>query len=132
MMRVRRWRQLASPYEGSFFGVLPLGADAVLAYGLRGNLYRSENGGVDWHKITSATLAMLDGGTRWGEAGVVLVGLSGVVLVSRDGGRTFTLLQQADHSGLAAILAPGSGTLIAVGEAGARVIEVSAAAGGAR
>lgn len=126
------WRQLASPYEGSFFGVLPLGADAVLAYGLRGNLYRSENGGVDWHKITSATLAMLDGGTRWGEAGVVLVGLSGVVLVSRDGGRTFTLLQQADHSGLAAILAPGSGTLIAVGEAGARVIEVSAAAGGAR
>jgi hypothetical protein len=55
-----------------------------------------------------------------------------VVLVSRDGGRTFTLLQQADHSGLAATLAPGSGTLIAVGEAGARVIEVSAAAGGAR
>ena len=98
-MRAASWRQLASPYEGSFFGVLPLGADAVLAYGLRGNLYRSENGGVDWHKIASATLAMLDGGTRWGEAGVVLVGLSGVVLVSRDGGRTFTLLQQADHSG---------------------------------
>jgi photosystem II stability/assembly factor-like uncharacterized protein len=63
---------------------------------------------------------------------VVLVGLSGVVLVSRDGGRTFTLLQQADHSGLAATLARGSGTLVAVGEAGARVIEVSAAAGGAR
>ena len=125
------WRQLASPYEGSFFGVLPLGADAVLAYGLRGNLYRSENGGVDWHKITSGTLAMLDGGTRWGAAGVVLVGLSGVVLVSGDGGRTFTLLQQADHSGLAAALAAAPGTLVAVGEAGARVIEVSAAAGGA-
>ena len=59
-------------------------------------------------------------------------GLSGVVLVSRDGGRTFTLLQQADHSGLAAILAAGSGTLIAVGEAGARSIELSAAAAGAR
>ena len=40
-----------------------------------------------------------NGGTRWGEAGVALVGLSGVVLVSRDGGRTFTLLQQADHRG---------------------------------
>jgi photosystem II stability/assembly factor-like uncharacterized protein len=103
----------------------------VLAYGLRGNLYRSENGGVDWHKIASGTLAMLDGGTRWGEAGVVLVGLSGVVLVSRDGGRSFTLLQQADHSGLAAALAPAPGTLVAVGEAGARVIEVTAATGGA-
>jgi photosystem II stability/assembly factor-like uncharacterized protein len=122
------WRQLASPYEGSFFGVLPLGADALLAYGLRGNLYRSQDGGVNWQKIATGTLAMLDGGTRWGEAGVVLVGLSGVVLVSRDGGRTFTLLQQADHGGLAAAIAPGPGTLVAVGEAGARVIEVTAAA----
>ena len=58
---------------------------------------------------------------------VVLVGLSGVVLISRDGGRSFTLLQQADHSGLAAAIGVGPGALAAVGEAGARVIELSAA-----
>jgi photosystem II stability/assembly factor-like uncharacterized protein len=122
------WRQLSSPYEGSFFGVLPLGADAVLAYGLRGNLYRSDDAGASWQKVATATLAMLDGGTRWGEAGVALVGLSGVVLVSRDGGHTFTLVQQADHGGLAAAIAHNPGTLVVVGEAGARVIELSAAA----
>ncbi|HEY6320757.1 MAG TPA: YCF48-related protein, partial [Thermoanaerobaculia bacterium] len=34
------WQELASPYAGSFFDVLPLGGDALLAAGLRGNLYR--------------------------------------------------------------------------------------------
>lgn len=121
------WQQLASPYEGSFFGVLPLGTNVVLAYGLRGNLYRSDSAGVSWQKLDTATLAMLDGGTRLGEQAVALVGLSGVVLFSRDGGHRFTLLQQPDHSGLAAALALGSGALAAVGEAGARVIELGAA-----
>ena len=58
------WRQLPSPYEGSFFGVLPLDGEALLAYGLRGNLYRSENAGASWQKLASGTLAMLDGAAR--------------------------------------------------------------------
>ena len=57
------WQQLASPYEGSFFDVLPLGGDALLAFGLRGNLYRSEDAGASWRRLDSGTLAMLDGGT---------------------------------------------------------------------
>ena len=43
---------------------------------------------------------MLDGATRLDDGTVAIVGLSGVVLVSRDAGRTFMLLQQA--------IAPGS------------------------
>ena len=125
------WRTLASPYEGSFFGVLPLGADALLAYGLRGNLYRSPDGGATWQKLVSGTLAMLDGGVRSGGLEVVLVGLSGVVLVSADGGRSFTLQQQADHSGLAAVAALASGRIVAVGETGARVLELAGTAGAA-
>ena len=37
------WTELVSPYEGSYFGVLPLGGETVLVFGLRGHLFRSED-----------------------------------------------------------------------------------------
>jgi photosystem II stability/assembly factor-like uncharacterized protein len=100
----------------------------VLAYGLRGNLYRSADGGDSWQKVPTGTLAMLDGGAPLGSDGAALVGLSGVLLVSRDAGRSFTLVQQADYRGLAAVLAVGADALVVVGEGGARRIELGAPA----
>jgi photosystem II stability/assembly factor-like uncharacterized protein len=120
------WRELSSPYEGSFFGLLPLTGDAVLAFGLRGSLYRSENAGASWQKLDSGTLAMLDGGARLGEAGVVLVGLGGVVLSSADGGHTFLLDQQPDHADLSAVLVQEDERLVTVGVFGARTIPMDA------
>jgi len=124
-----QWHELASPYEGSFFGAVPLTGAVVLAYGLRGNLFRSADGGDSWQRLASGTVAMLDGGVRLGGDGAALVGLAGVLLLSRDGGRTFTLVQQADHSGLAAVQALDESTLVAVGENGARRIELTGRAG---
>ena len=122
------WQELASPYEGSFFGVLPLTADAVLAFGLRGNLFRSEDAGASWRRIETNTVAMLDGATSFDGSGVALVGLVGVVLVSQDGGRSFALMQQADRTGLSAALALDD-TLVVVGESGARRMPLAARAG---
>jgi photosystem II stability/assembly factor-like uncharacterized protein len=134
-----KWVSLHSPYEGSLFGVLPLGGDTVLAFGLRGNLFRSENAGVTWERIETGTVAMLDGGTTLGGDGgstqvarnVALVGLSGTILVSRDAGKTFSLFQQGDRKGIAAVLAseaPGqAGALVTVGEAGANRQRIPAA-----
>ena len=42
------WRELPSPYAGSWFGGLALDEDRVLLTGLRGHLYRSEDGGEHW------------------------------------------------------------------------------------
>jgi photosystem II stability/assembly factor-like uncharacterized protein len=124
------WRELSSPYEGSFFGVLPLAGEAVLAFGLRGNLFRSEDAGWSWQRIETSTVAMLDGAARLDER-VAIVGLSGVVLASRDGGRTFTLVQQSDRAGLSAAVPVGEAELAAVGEGGARLISLKDAPGGA-
>ena len=127
------WVTLPSPYEGSFFGVQPLAVGApgaaVLAFGLRGNLYRSEDAGMSWQRIETGTVAMLDGAARLGE-GVAIVGLAGVVLVSRDGARSFRLLQQPDRSGLAAVVAVGDARLAVVGESGARLISLEATPAG--
>jgi len=115
------WIELPSPYEGSFFGILPLGGDTVLAYGLRGNLFRSEDAGITWQRVQTGTVAMLDGGAMLGRS-VVVIGLSGVVLVSRDAGKSFTLIQQSDRKGLSAAVVSGGESLVTVGEAGVKII----------
>jgi len=126
------WHELPSPYDGSFFGIRPLGGDVVLAYGLRGNLFRSEDAGTTWQKVETGTHAMLNDAVSMGAGGLTaVVGLSGVVLVSRDAGRSFTLMQQEDRKGLSAARAVGSDTLVVVGEGGARRINIAPAAAAA-
>ncbi len=114
------WQELPSPYEGSFFGVLPVGAEALLAYGLRGNLFRSDDGGQAWRALPSGTVATLDGAARLKGAGVVLVGLAGTVLLSRDAGQHFDAVPVRDHADLSQVLALDARTLLLVGEDGAR------------
>jgi hypothetical protein len=46
------------------------------------------------------------------------------VLVSHDAARTFSLEQQADRSGLSAAVAAGDGRIVAVGESGAKIIDL--------
>jgi photosystem II stability/assembly factor-like uncharacterized protein len=123
------WHELPSPYDGSFFGVKPMRGDVVLAYGLRGNLFRSEDAGARWRKVETGTHAMLNDAVSVGtEGATVVVGLSGVVLVSRDEGRSFNLMQQEDRKGLSAASPVGGNTLVVVGEGGARRINIAPAA----
>ena len=117
------WLSLPSPYEGSFFGSLPLGGDTLLLFGLRGHLYRSEDGGETWSLLESSTTAMLTDGIRLQNGTVVVAGLSGTLLVSRDGGLTFTLIQREDRLGISSILQTDDGGLILIGEGGVRRIE---------
>jgi photosystem II stability/assembly factor-like uncharacterized protein len=115
-----RWRELPSPYDGSFHGVLPLDGDTVLAFGLRGNLFRSEDGGATWSTLPTGTTALLNGGARIDADTVIVVGMAGVILVSRDGGRSFALHQQDDRKALSAVVPSGDGALIVAGEGGVR------------
>jgi len=123
------WRELPSPYEGSFFGVKPLAGNVVLAYGLRGNLFRSADAGATWRRVQTGTQAMLTGAATLPDGALpgatVVIGLSGVVLVSHDAGNSFSLMQQEDRKGLAAALAVGCDALLVVGEGGARLLNIA-------
>jgi photosystem II stability/assembly factor-like uncharacterized protein len=121
------WIELPSPYEGSFFGVLPLSADEVLAFGLRGNLYASKDAGLTWRKVDTGTVAMLNDGVRLEDGRIAIVGLSGVILVSQDGGQTFELRQQDDRKGLSAVVEAAPGELAVVGENGVRLVSLGEA-----
>jgi photosystem II stability/assembly factor-like uncharacterized protein len=118
----QHWLELPSPYEGSFFGVLPLDGASVLVFGLRGHLFRSDDAGVTWREISTGTVAMLTNGLRLDTDTIVITGLAGTLLVSHDRGTTFALEQQDDRKGIAAALPASGGRLVTVGEGGIKVI----------
>ena len=114
---------LPSPYEGSFFGLLPL-ADALLAFGLRGHLYRSEDRGATWSRVETGSEATLTSGVDLGGGRVVVGGLAGTLLWSADGGKTFRLQELPDRKGIVAIASAGEGAVLLFGEGGSRRVEV--------
>ena len=116
-----RWRALSSPYAGSWFGALALDEDRVLLLGLRGRLFRSEDAGASWTRVDTATNATLTGAVRLEPAGVVLVtGLEGTLLVSRDGGRGVSVTQLPERRGISAALPLAAGGVLLIGEFGVR------------
>lgn len=124
------WTELPSPYEGSFFGVLPLDDDVVLLFGLRGHLFRSEDAGESWSPIETGTVAMLTDGIRLTDGRIVITGLGGTLLVSEDGGNSFELREQASRRGIQAVVQASPDSLLLVGEFGVRMLPVSELAGG--
>jgi photosystem II stability/assembly factor-like uncharacterized protein len=112
------WIELPSPYEGSYFGVLPLDGDTLLLFGLRGHLYRSEDAGESWTELDTSTVALLTNGVRLSDGTIVIVGLGGTVLVSTDDGASFSYTQRPGRRGISAVAETDSGELLLVGEFG--------------
>lgn len=72
------WKKMVSPYEGSFFGAVANGAKGALIYGLRGNVYASQDvAGGKWTKIDPGTVSTYFGGNILPNGDLVIVGLNG-------------------------------------------------------
>lgn len=118
------WKSQKSPYDGSYFGVLPHGAKGAIVFGLRGNIYVSDDvRGGSWKKLDSGTVASLFGGTPKPGGGVVLVGLNGVILDVATSGAVHPLRAPAGTPLSGAIVADNA--LIAVGESGVQRISLA-------
>jgi len=115
------WKVLPAPYEGSFFGILPLEGEALLAFGLRGHLFESEDAGMTWREIPTQTVAMLTDGVRVAQA-IAVSGLAGTLLIGQDSERAFSLKQFPDRRGINAILALDEKTFVVAGEGGVRTV----------
>lgn len=112
------WRQLASPYQASWFGLARASrSGALLAFGLRGNVFRSVDGGDSWQPAATDSRRSLSGGTFLGDEHAVLVGSVGEVLLSADGGRSFRSRPMPQRVGLTAV-APVRDRLVITGQGG--------------
>jgi photosystem II stability/assembly factor-like uncharacterized protein len=114
----KNWKELPSPYTGSFFGILPLGHESVLVYGLRGHLYRSEDNGESWLEINSHTRELLTGGIRMSDGRVLLTGMGGVLLISDDHGRSFRPDAPGHRHSYAAVAESVNNRIILAGDHG--------------
>ncbi len=119
------WVDLLTPYQGSFFGVLPLEGDSVLTFGLRGHLFRSDDAGETWTELDTHTVSMLTNSLQLADGTIIITGLGGVVLVSHDGGQTFVLHQHANRRGISAVTTATDETLVFVGGFGIRAVPLS-------
>ena len=105
--------------------MLPLDDDAVLIFGLRGHLFRSDNAGESWSEIETGTVAILTNGVRLSDGTILISGLGGAVLVSDDDGHTFELFQQSNRRGISAVAETQDGSLLLVGDFGVRAMSFS-------
>lgn len=112
------WRKTPTPYEGSFFGGVALGADSFIVYGLQGHALRTDDGGRTWTTLETGTKAGLMGGTRKADGAVVLVGALGALLTSGPDARAFTLSYRPDRVAQAGAVDLGPAGLLLLGAEG--------------
>ena len=106
------------PYDGSMFGLVRAADNTLVAFGLRGNVQHSQDGGATWLEVDSPTLRSLMGGVA-GRGGVILVGADGAVLSGTPPG-ALTETIHPDGESLAAIARIEGDRYVLVGMGGVR------------
>ena len=87
-----RFSAIKTPYTGSFFGITGK-QGVVIAFGMRGNAFRSSDDGATWQKIETGVPSGLVSGTVTDEGRIVLVSQGGHVLVSNGDCSSFSPIQ---------------------------------------
>ncbi len=115
-----RFRALPTPYPGTWFGLLAT-PDVLLAYGLRGNAWRSRDAGKSWQQVDTGVLTGLTGAVLFGDSRIALVSQGGQVLVSRDKAASFQPVAGIKPQPIFGVSAAGANALALVGARGVRV-----------
>jgi photosystem II stability/assembly factor-like uncharacterized protein len=119
-----RFVALTLPYQGTLFGVIG-NERAVIAYGLRGNVVRSTDGGRTWASVATGVNVGLTGATIDERGRIVLVSQAGHVLVSSDDGASFAPVKVERPLPAAAVIAATAGTLVLAGPRGASTLRIA-------
>lgn len=79
-----RFEPVATPYKGSYFGMVALAENDLMIYGLRGNIYRSADQGTSWKKLDTGSQSSISSGMAWTGSSALLFNQVGQAFVSRD------------------------------------------------
>lgn len=118
----KSWISLSLPYQGSFFGILPLSFNKVLAYGLRGHLYLSIDAGSTWEKIETGSTEMLTDGVILSNGSILISGLAGTLLISKDEGKSFHAINLKHRHGLTSIVETKDISILLTSDAGVELV----------
>ena len=121
--KAQRFRAVPTPYEGTYFGITGK-PGTVLLFGLRGNAYRTTDGGASWQKVETRIPVNLTGGTLTPDGRIVLVSQAGHVLVSSDSGSTFAPVAADRPAPAAAVVALDAKSIVVTGPRGVRASQL--------
>jgi len=119
-----RFTALKVDYTGSFFGVAAANA-SVLAFGLRGNVYRSDDAGASWVKVEAGLPSAVVAAVRTARDATLLADAGGRVAITEDGGRRFTKVPLKQSAPMAGLAEAGEGRLAFAGPRGVAVTETT-------
>lgn len=121
------WSQADLGYEGTIFGLIAApDGKFVLSTGLRGNTFRSEDGGLTWQALDPTVDYSLSNGAVYDSNHIVLVGTGGSIAVSKDKGNSFKRHTLASRSSLSSVVALGNGQFLLVGQGGVHRFDINA------
>jgi photosystem II stability/assembly factor-like uncharacterized protein len=119
-----RFVALKVDYTGSFFGVAAANG-SVLAFGLRGSVYRSDDAGASWVKVDAGLPSAVVATARTAREATLLADAGGRVVMTSDGGRTFTKVPLKQGAPMTGIVEAGEGRLAFAGPRGVAVTETT-------
>ena len=114
------WERFESPYEGSFYGLHELASGRLLAHGLRGHVYVSDDRGATWTSAAIEVDGLIATAAEVAPGTVVVSGAGGKLFISRDGGSNFSTGPATSLNATAELLGTAAG-VISVGDSGVRV-----------
>lgn len=121
----KKWARADVPYEGSLYGVLPLDSSRLIAYGLRGTILFSADGGATWDSEASETKVLIMAGVYLPGRGAVLAGAGGNFFVGQEGEFKFSVWKPGNvGTSVADLVVAPDGALVTVGEAGALRVDL--------
>lgn len=119
-----RFQALPSPYKGSYFGVAATRA-GVLAYGMRGNAFLSEDAGATWASVATGLSASIVANAFAADGTLVLVDQAGAIARHSDASSRFTLSNLRSQAPLAAVAFAGETSLVVGGPRGLAMIDLT-------
>lgn len=119
-----RFLRRKTSYSGTLFGVETTDGLHLVAYGLRGNVSYSPDGGDTWEPLGTAVNGAIDGSCVLREGQYALVTDRGELLIGTDRSRTLRAVPVEHAFPFSGIVQAPDGTLVAVGTRGASRLNV--------
>jgi photosystem II stability/assembly factor-like uncharacterized protein len=116
------WNKVDAFYNGSFFEIAKVPGQGLFVGGLRGNLFNLADSTLNnWQAITSGASSSINR-VLAADNRIVVVGNSGLLFSSNDGGKSFKSFAQSDGKAITGGVFVG-GKLVLTSEVGVKVLE---------